>query len=242
MHLRLIREGVFILIFSGVLAAQAGSQSKYMDISFSSLFAVGWASAKEPALRQLQGGAHDPRQRGFGVQNLELSFAGAVDPYLNGEAHLIFQIDETGESILEVEEAFLTTRSMPLALQVKAGTFFTEFGRLNPQHPHSWSFVDQPLISTRMMGGDGLRGPAARLSWLSPLPWYAEFLLGAHNPRGETAFSFLSGEPEFAGYPLVQRGLLRVTDLVRSARWLNSANLGPEITFNLGASGLWGPN
>ena len=183
MHLRLIREGVFILIFSGVLAAQAGSQSKYMDISFSSLFAVGWASAKEPALRQLQGGAHDPRQRGFGVQNLELSFAGAVDPYLNGEAHLIIQIDETGESILEVEEAFLTTLSMPLALQVKAGTFFTEFGRLNPQHPHSWSFVDQPLISTRMMGGDGLRGPAARLSWLSPLPWYAEFLLGAHNPR-----------------------------------------------------------
>jgi hypothetical protein len=219
------------------------STVKLMDISFDSLFTAGGSSARESEIDLLQAGAHDPKKRGFTTQNLEFSLLGAVDPYLNGEAHLIFQIDKDGESKLEVEEAFLTTQSLPYGFQAKAGTFFTEFGRLNPQHPHSWAFVDQPVVNSRMFGGDGLRGPGARLSWLSPLPWYSEFQGGVQNANGETAYSFLNaaGE-EFAGLTLIDRDVRSAEDLLYSARWLNSFDLSDEITMNLGVSGLTGPN
>jgi hypothetical protein len=220
-----------------------GTTLKLMDISFDSLFTAGGSTASESEIDKLQGGGHDPKKRGFTTQNLEFSMLGAVDPYFNAESHLIFHVDKDGESKLEVEEAFLTTQSLPYGLQVKAGHFFTEFGRLNPQHPHSWDFVDQPVINSRMFGGDGLRTPGARLSWLTPLPWYSEVLLGAQNANGETAFSFLNKEGEdFSGYTLIHREVHSAEDLLYLTRWLNSLNLSDEVTLNLGTSALFGPN
>ncbi len=245
MNVHTARWFIFVILFSSILSVRkVAAQPRYADISLSSLFSSGWSSAGTEDLLALQGGAHDPNKRGFTVQNVELSLMGAVDPFLRGEAHLIFQIDEGGESILELEEAFLTTQTLPYGLQVRAGTYFTEFGRLNPQHPHSWSYVDQPVINTRMFGGDGLRGPGVRVAWLSPLPWYAELFLGVQNANGETAVSFLSSveESEFLGRPLVAREVASLSDLLRSARWLNSLDIGEETTVNLGASALWGPN
>mgnify|MGYP001561472538 CR=1 FL=1 len=216
---------------------------KLMDISFDSLFTMGGSTARESGIDKLQGGAHDPKKKGFTTQNLELSLLGAVDPYLNAEAHLVFQINKDGESKLEVEEAFLTTQSLPHGLQIKAGTYFTEFGRLNFQHPHTWSFMDQPIINTRMFGGDGLRGPGARLSWLTPLPWYSEFFLGAQNANGETAFSFLSkAGGAFSGHTIKARDVRSLEDMLYSTRWLNSFSLSDEVALNFGASALFGPN
>jgi hypothetical protein len=163
-----------------------------------------------------------------------------------GEAHLVYQLTPEGESILEVEETFLTTTALPAGLQVKAGHFFIEFGRLNARHPHAWNFVDQPIVNTRMFGGDGLRTPGFRLSWLAPLPWYADFMAGVHNANGETAFSFASAAEEgeeagFAGHPFVERQVDGPEDLLYSFRWLNSVDL-TTATANLGVSALVGPN
>ena len=219
------------------------STLKLMDISFDSLFSMGTSTARESEIDKLHGGSHDPVKRGFTTQNLEFSMLGAIDPYLNGEAHLIFQIDKEGKSELEVEEAFLTTQSLPYGLQIKAGTYFTEFGRLNPQHPHTWAFVDQPVINTRLFGGDGLRGPGARLSWLTPLSWYSEIFGGVQNANGETAFSFLNEEGEdFSGYTLKNREVKSLEDMLYSTHWLNSFSLSDELTLNVGASALFGPN
>ena len=232
-----------IALTTTVLLPQTG-QTRYVNLSFGALFSTGGASVSGTDLRELQGGAHDPRVTGFTVQNLELSLTGAIDPFLNGEVHLIFQIDAEGESLLEVEEAFLTTRSMPLGLQVRAGAFFTGFGRLNPQHPHSWSYVDQPLVNNRFLGGDGLRGPGGRISWLTPLPWYSELTGGLQNANGETAVSFL-GSPEeelFLGRPLVQREAAGLADLLKTFRWLNAFTPSSDLAVNLGLTGLFGPN
>jgi len=227
-----------------LFSKQIGSSTvRLMDISFDSLFTAGGSTARESEIDKLQAGSHDPKKRGFTTQNLEFSMLGAVDPYFNGEVHLVYQIDSSGESQLEVEEAFLTTQTLPYDLQLKAGTFFVEFGRLNLQHPHSWDFVDQPVVNSRMFGGDGLRGPGARLSWLAPLPWYSEILGGIQNANGETAFSFLSvaGE-DFAGITLIERDVRTAEDFLYSTRWLNSLDLNEEITLNVGVSSLWGPN
>ncbi|MBI2470723.1 MAG: hypothetical protein HYV59_05705, partial [Planctomycetes bacterium] len=167
----------------------------YMNISFDGLFSVAGSTAE--ALETLETGGHDPIQRGFNVQNLETVFEGAIDPYFKGQANIVFQIDKDGESFLEVEEAYLTSMSLPLNLQVKAGTFFTEFGRLNPFHPHTWDFADQPLVNGRFLGPDGMRNPGVRLSWLAPTDNYTELFFTVQDSQGETAHSFRNEEALF---------------------------------------------
>jgi hypothetical protein len=159
-----------------------GGQRNYINLSFDGLFAAGTSTADD--IESLQLGGHDPKQRGFTVQNLETVFEGKVDPYFRGQANVILQIDPEGETQIEVEEAYLETMSLPWNLQLKAGQFFTEYGRLNPQHPHAWDFVDQPLVNGRFLGEDGLRNPGARLSWLMPTPFYSELFFAVQNSQG----------------------------------------------------------
>ena len=121
-----------------------GSAQNYINLSFDALVAAGGSTARD--IESLQQGDHDPHQRGFTVQNVEMVLDGAVDPYLRGQGNIVLQIDDRGDTSIELEEAYLTTTSLPHNLQVKGGQYFSEFGRLNPQHPHSWDFVDQPLV------------------------------------------------------------------------------------------------
>jgi hypothetical protein len=232
-----------------ILSYQVGGATmRLIDVSFDGLFAVGTSTERDQQLQFLQGGGHDPRKRGFTVQNVELSFAGAVDPYLNAEAHIVYFLDPiTGESNIELEEAFFTTQKLPYQLQLKGGQFFTEFGRINPQHPHQWDWQDQPVINTRLFGPDGMRGPGFRLSWLTPLPWFSELYFGMQNANGETMTSFLSEAGAFAerpigGRPFVDRDVRNLGDLAYLARLSNSWDLSDEVSTVLGFSGLYGPN
>ncbi|HXU44112.1 MAG TPA: ABC transporter C-terminal domain-containing protein, partial [Thermoanaerobaculia bacterium] len=121
------------------IVSGAGGKN-FLNLSLDGLIAAGSSTSKDIAA--LQTGGHDPIQRGFTVQNVEAVFDGAVDPYFRGQANVVLQIDDKGQSTVELEEAYATTTSLPAGLQLKAGQFFTEFGRLNPTHPHTWDFVD----------------------------------------------------------------------------------------------------
>jgi len=217
---------------------------KLLDIALSGLFAAGGSTATGEDLRDLQGGGHDPGGNGFTVQNVELSVSGAVDPWFRGEAHVAFAIDSDGETAVELEEMFLTTTSLPAGLQAKAGHYFTEFGRSNPTHPHAWEFVDQPFAMTRMFGGDGMRSPGARLSWLAPTPFSLEAVAGVQNAHGETVPSFLgaAGEPQPGGHPRVTGDVGSPADMLWSGRVVAAFDLAPTTVLAPGASGAFGPN
>jgi len=220
-----------------------GTGRAYLDVSLDALFAAGGSTA-----RDIEGGtqlgAHDPNQRGFTVQNVELTLAGAVDPYFRAQSSIVYQLNSAGESIFELEEAFAETQSLPGGLQLRAGQFFTEFGRHNPTHPHAWSFVDQPLVNGRFFGGDGLRNPGARFSWLAPTPFYAELFLTVQSSHGETAESFRS-EHEGEAYlgRIGAAGRVRSPgDLLFTPRLATSFELTDTQTLLLGASAALGPN
>lgn len=221
---------------------------RLLDLSLNALVAAGTSSERDESLQTLQGGGHDPRKRGFTLQNVELSLMGAVDPYFNGEAHLIYFLDPIeGESNFELEEAFLTTTSLPYGLQLEVGQFFTEFGQINPRHPHAWDWQDQPIINTRLFGPDGMRGPGFRTGWLLPIPWFSELHFGMQNANGETMASFLANDEFYeeravAGRPFVERDVRNLTDLAYLTRWNNSWNVSDTLTTVLGFSGLYGPN
>jgi hypothetical protein len=223
----------------GALGAQA--PGTYMNIGFVGIVDAGWSS--EPDVASLQLGDHDPRKRGFTVPNAELTFDAAVDPFFRGFASIVYKLDEEGESVVELEEAYFLTTSLPWSLQIKGGQFLTEFGRQNAQHPHSWAFVDQPLVLGTLLGGEGLRSQGVRLSWLAPTSFYTEAMVALLNSTGETTFSFNSEESTdihggFAGEGDVEDA----SDLLVVPRLALSLDLTPTQTIVVGASGAFGPN
>ena len=163
-------------------------------------------------------------REGFGVQEIELAAQSAIDPYLEGAIFLtIPNLDG-----LEVEEGYLVTTALPANLQIKAGTFRSQFGRNNTQHLHTQSFTRRPLITVPLFGTDGFRGPGAQLSALLPLPWFATLY-------GE-AFSI--GPPEDTGQLTTFGGGARTTpkNLTYTAVLEQFWEVGESTSILLGAN------
>jgi hypothetical protein len=225
-----------------------GGQRNYLNLSFDALFTAGSSTADD--IPHLQLGGHDPVQRGFTAQNLEVVFEGNVDPYFRGQASLVGHIAPDGDFHFEAEEAYLETIALPANLQVKAGQFLTEFGRINPTHPHTWSFVDVPLVAGRLFGLEGLRNPGARLSWMLPTPFYSELFFAVQNSQGGTAYSFRGAghshdgdEPGLLfGRERIDRGTKTFGDLLSAPRYAVSFDLTDNQTLLAGTSAAFGPN
>src|SRR6184192_1462632 len=219
-----------------------GGGKNYMNISFDGLFALAYSSARD--LDHIEVGDHDPQQRGFNARNTELAFDGAVDPYFEGFANIVFKLSNDNETEVEVEEAFLQTTNLPFNLQLKAGQFFAAFGRNNAVHPHAWDFADAPLVSGRLLGPDGLRGVGAQISWTLPVPWYSQLMLAAQNGRGGTGYSFRNpGDGGiFFDRMTTDREVRGLQDFVWIPRWENSVDLSPTQVVLAGVSGAFGSN
>ena len=247
----------------------SGTRLRLIDISTDLLLYAGGSNEKGAALSTLQGGAHDPNRRGFTLGQAEFSFSGAIDPYFRGDTHLFTAIDPVGgDTIVELEEAFVTTTSLPYNLQLEAGHFLTEFGQINPQHPHEWDWVDQPVINSRLFGGDGMRQTGFRAAWIAPTPWFSELHFGMQNATGMASFrggrhSHAGGGeedeeghgheeggeeaafegPQIGGRPESGDNVIEgFGDFVYLTRWNSAIDLTDEITGVLGFSGLYGPN
>src|SRR5213082_1272228 len=220
----------------------AGGGKNYMNISFDGMFALAGSSARD--LSHIEVGDHDPQQRGFNARNIELAFDGAVDPYFEGFANIVFKLNNDNETEVEVEEAFLQTTSLPFNLQLKAGQFFAAFGRINPTHPHTWDFADAPIVHGRLLGPDGLRGVGAQISWIVPVPWYSQLILGVQNGRGGTGYSFRNPGDDgmFFDRRTTDRELRGLEDFVWIPRWENSVDLSPTQVVLAGVSGAFGSN
>lgn len=216
---------------------------KLLDISLNSLMTAGASSADDATLAGLEGGHHDPHRRGFTLQNTELVLSGAVDPYFKGQVNMVQTIDEDGGTDVELEEAWAQTTSLPYGLQVKAGLYLTDFGRVNTQHPHQWEFVDAPVVATRLLGDDGMRGEGARVSWLAPTDFPLEFVVGLQNANGNTMRSFAGPAEDGPPYgDQVARGVRSFADMVWSGRADASIDLSEEMPMLVGVSGALGPS
>ncbi len=124
----------------------------------------------------------------FNLQSpdMEIIVAGYLNPYARADAVLAW---EDGANA-EVEELYATIlRGLPLNLNLRVGKYRLEFGRINPVHPHAYSFLHQPLPHEVYFGEEGLNNMAVRASFTLPTgPLYTE-VMGAVL-KGEV----LSGE------------------------------------------------
>lgn len=138
-------------------------QSLNPDISAILDFAAGWYS-NDHAVKS----GDDPGQTGLNLQEMEVGLQATVDPYFRGDVFLTIPNAQG----LEVEEAYVTSTSLPWNLQVRAGMFRAAFGRQNMQHLHLQDFTRRPTLNALLLGPDGLRAPGAEVSLLLPLPFY----------------------------------------------------------------------
>lgn len=212
-----------------------------MNVSLDSLVTL---AAGPRDMGHIEVGDHDPQQRGFNARNVELAFDGAVDPYFEGFANIVFKLDNNNETSVEVEEAFLQTTTLPFGLQAKGGQFFSPFGRINPTHPHTWDFADAPLVHGRLLGPDGLRGVGAQIAWTLPTPWYSQLFVAVQNGRGSTGYSFRNPGDDglFFDRMTIDRELRGVQDFVWIPRFETSFDPSQTQTVLVGASGAFGPN
>lgn len=135
------------------------------------------------------------KDRGLNFNYAELALHSTVDPYF--DAYAILHIHPDG---LEVEEAYVETRSLPYGFLIKAGKMKSSFGRINSKHHHSWQFDSQPIIYEALFGPDAISDAGVKLQWVAPTDTY--IMTGVEALQGTNDQSF--GDPEknnlYVGY------------------------------------------
>jgi hypothetical protein len=172
------------------------------------------------------------RPGGFDVwmRALELNVAASVDPFAKAYAVVTASADSaTGEATFGVEEAALQTTSLPWNLELKAGRFFGEFGRLGYIHDHELPFVNRPLVLDNYIGGES-QSDGLQLNWLPPIPHYVSLTVGVGDHYG--------GDSPNPDHP----GTFRAFDGLNFwGRLSTYFDLTPDWQFETGVSGLINP-
>jgi hypothetical protein len=155
------------------------------------------------------------------MQESELSFQAVVDPYARADFFVTVGPDEVA-----LEEGFITFPTLPGGLLAKVGKFRDAFGKVNGMHAHVLPFIDRPLVTSNLLGGeDGLSDSGISVARLIPIP--ALFL--------EATAQVYQGSSEIFKAPT--RGDLAYVGHLRAYR-----DLGESTNLELGGSFGYGHN
>src|SRR5215472_7663534 len=110
--------------------------------------------------------------RSLELHESEIGMQAIIDPYARADAFLSF-----GETGVNVEEGYITFTSLPAGLLLKVGKMRAEFGKVNTIHNHALSFIDRPLVTNNLVGGeDGINDAGFSLSRFlkGPKDWFLQ--------------------------------------------------------------------
>lgn len=90
----------------------------------------------------------------------EVAFQAILDPYARADFFFSF-----GEHSITVEEGYITFPALPGHLQLRVGKMRSAFGKVNTLHNHVLPWIDRPLVSYNLVGGeDGIDDAGLSLS------------------------------------------------------------------------------
>ena len=96
----------------------------------------------------------------------EIGLQAIIDPYARGDFFMSF-----GEQGVNVEEGYITFTALPAGFVVKAGKLRSAFGKVNMMHNHVLPWVDRPLVTTNLVGGeDGINDAGVSVERILPAP------------------------------------------------------------------------
>ncbi len=111
---------------------------------------------------------HNPVQPSPALQmhESELGFQAIIDPYSRGDFFLSF-----GEEGVTLEEGYITFTALPGSFVAKVGKMRSAFGKVNTLHNHVLPWVDRPLVTNNLVGGeDGIDDAGLSIERILPAP------------------------------------------------------------------------
>ena len=170
--------------------------------------------------------------RSLELHESEVGMQAIIDPYARADAFISF-----GETGVNVEEAYVTFTSLPAGLLMKVGKMRADFGKVNTIHNHALPYIDRPLATNNLVGGeDGIDDAGISITRFLPAPknWFMEGT--AQVFRGDSSTVYAANRRED----------LSVVGHLRGYRDLSeSTNLDLGISYSRGHSNLgfdFGPN
>src|SRR5262245_38693398 len=104
----------------------------------------------------------------FAMHESEAAFQAVVDPYARADFFLSF-----GEEGVDLEEGYITFTELPGGLLTKVGKFRGAFGKVNTLHNHVLPWIDRPLVTNNLVGGeDGIDDAGISVARLISNPWF----------------------------------------------------------------------
>ncbi|HXM91586.1 MAG TPA: hypothetical protein VN974_08550 [Candidatus Dormibacteraeota bacterium] len=158
----------------------------------------------------------------------ELGVQAIIDPYARADVFISF-----GEQGVNVEEGYVTFTSLPAGLLLKVGKMRANFGKINTIHNHALPFIDRPLATNNLVGGeDGIDDAGFSLSRILPAPkgWFVEAT--GQVFRGDSADVFKASERQDASVVGHLRGYKDITE---------STNLDLGLSYARGHNDVGSP-
>jgi hypothetical protein len=96
----------------------------------------------------------------------EIGLQAIIDPYARGDFFISF-----GEQGVNLEEGYITFTALPKSFVVKVGKMRSAFGKVNMMHNHVLPWIDRPLVTTNLVGGeDGIDDAGVSIQRIIPAP------------------------------------------------------------------------
>ena len=128
--------------------------------------------------------------RSLELHESELGVQAIIDPYSRGDFFLSF-----GEQGVNVEEGYVTFTSLPKGFVARVGKMRAAFGKVNTIHNHALDYIDRPLATVNLLGGeDGINdaGVSVTRIFAGPKDWFLEGT--AQVFRGDSADVFQAND------------------------------------------------
>jgi len=102
----------------------------------------------------------------FQMHESEVGLQAIIDPYARGDFFLSF-----GEEGVTLEEGYITLTSLPAGFVVRGGKMRSAFGKVNTMHNHVLPWIDRPLVTQNLVGGeDGIDDAGISIQRILPAP------------------------------------------------------------------------
>ena len=147
-------------VYGGGAASAAAAKALNPDISVIGDFVGAVGSNTPPPLASLQ------PFPSLEMHESEIGMQAIIDPYARGDFFISF-----GEEGVNLEEGYITFTALPAGFVAKVGKMRSVFGKVNMMHNHVLPWVDRPLVSTNLLGGeDGIDDAGFSLERILPVP------------------------------------------------------------------------
>jgi hypothetical protein len=172
----------------------------------------------------------------------EVGMQAIIDPYSRADVFLSF-----GEQGVNVEEGYLTFTSLPAGLLMKVGKMRAEFGRVNTIHNHALSYIDRPLVTNNLVGGeDGIDDAGISIARFLPAPkdWFMQGTAQVYRGDSDDLFtSHRRQDLSVVGHLRAYRDLTESTNIdlgVSYSRGHNNAGVGTAFNPSDFLTNLYG--